>query len=145
MQLLSPQRRFDKPVNHRVWPDLEFRCKLELDSQKETAMKHLFFNPRRGVVSVKRGFSWPAFLFGSLWATAHRMWFPHVLALLPLEIALWLGTGIASGQHDNNLATAAVIAALMLALVRGQFGNRWLAASLRQRGYEEAGAQLLQA
>ena len=48
-------------------------------------MQHLHFHPEKGVVMVKQGFSWPAAIFGSLWAMAHHMWFPYVLLLLPIE------------------------------------------------------------
>lgn len=107
-------------------------------------MKHLYFNPRKGVVSVKLGFCWPAFIFGSLWAMAHHMWVPYALMLLSAEIGIGLLLGIAQASRDPAFIAVASLAGLALALVRGHFGNRWYAASLRRRGYAESDAMLLQ-
>lgn len=101
-------------------------------------MQHLYFNPRRGIVSVKQGFSWPAFLFGSLWAMAHGMWVPHVLVLLPLEAIFWFLTGYAQAHGHAPLLLAAGVANLVFALVRGVRGNRWLATFLQRRGYAQS-------
>lgn len=107
-------------------------------------MKHLYFNPRRGVVSVKLGFCWPAFFFGSLWAMVHHMWVPYALMLLSAELVFGLLLGIAQASHDPAFIAVTLLAGLAMALVRGHLGNRWYAASLRQRGYTESDALLLQ-
>lgn len=107
-------------------------------------MKHLFFNPRKGVVPVKQGFSWPAFFFGSLWAMAHHMWRPYVLLLLPIEASLAIASGIAQARDEPALAWGVLLANLAFAFVRGRWGNRWYADSLRRRGYAESDALLLQ-
>lgn len=101
-------------------------------------MEHLYFNPRQGVVSVKQGFSWPAFMFGSLWAMAHRMWVPYVLVLLPIEGVFGLLAGHALSHGNGPMLLMAGLAGLVFAIVRGRCGNRWLAASLQQRGYAES-------
>lgn len=106
-------------------------------------MKHLYFNPREGVVPVKQGFSWPAFLFGSLWAMAHHMWWPYVWLLLPVEACLALLAGLAQARGAPALAGAVLLANLVFAIVRGHWGNRWYAQSLRRRGYAENDALLL--
>lgn len=95
----------------------------------------LYFNPAEGMVAVKAGFSWPAFLFGSLWAAARRMWLPYFAAMSVVDVALWFVTGYAEGQGHGVLALAGLAAALAYAVIRGRFGNRWLAASLVRRGY----------
>lgn len=101
-------------------------------------MKHVYFNPRRGVVSVKQGFSWPAFLFGSLWAMAHHMWVPYVLVLFPLEALFWFLTGYAQAHGNSPMLLAAGLANLVFAIVRGRCGNAWLVAALCRRGYAES-------
>lgn len=108
-------------------------------------MKHLYFNPHEGVVSVKQGFSWPACIFGSLWAMAHHMWAPYVLVLLPVEVIFGLLTGLVQASHDEAMAIGMLLANLGLAAVRGWYGNRWLADSLRRRGYVENNALPIQA
>lgn len=103
-------------------------------------MQQMFIHPERGVVSVKRGFSWPSFWFGSLWAMAHHMWVPWVIALVPIELLVWFLTGVAQAREDDAMGALVLLAAVVLALVRGRYGNRWLAAALRRRGYAERDA-----
>jgi hypothetical protein len=101
------------------------------------AAKRVFFNPRKGEVLVKNGFSWPAFFFGVLWAIANHMWFPYVLLLLPIDFLVWFLANYAQAQNDATLALLALVTLVAYAVVRGRFGNRWVAASLRRRGYVE--------
>jgi hypothetical protein len=103
--------------------------------------KRLFFaKPGQGMVAVKTGFSWQAFLFGSLWAAAKRMWVPYFFIMTVLDIALWFVTGYAEGQRNGGLALAGLAGMLVYAIVRGKFAHRWHAASLRSRGFIQQGA-----
>lgn len=99
------------------------------------ARKIVYLHERRGVVAVKQGFSWPAFLFGALWAAAKQMWFPAFWALLVLDIGLWFVSGYAEAQGAGGLALCGLLLNIAYAFVRGRYGNRWLAASLRSKGY----------
>lgn len=101
-------------------------------------MHHLYFNPRQGVVSVKQGFSWPAFLFGSLWAMVHHMWVPYVLLLLPIEWVFWLLIGYAQSHGNGPMLLVASLGNLVFAIVRGRRGNQWRATALERRGYAES-------
>lgn len=83
---------------------------------------------------VSAGFSWPAFFLGPLWAVAKRRW--HLLALmLAMELCLWFGSQFADGQELGPLTLLMACCELGYLLARGWFGNRWLEAALRQRGY----------
>jgi hypothetical protein len=97
--------------------------------------QQIFIHEREGTVGVKRGFSWPAFFFGSLWAAAKRMWVPAFPLLLVADVALWFLAGTADSRKEAGLDLAVLAAALAYAVGRGWYGNRWLAASLRRRGY----------
>lgn len=97
--------------------------------------QQVFFHLREGLAQVEVGFSWPAFFFGSLWAAAKRMWWPAFALMLVLDAGLWLLTLAAEAGKHTGLAFTAVGAALLHAFVRGCYGNRWHAASLRRRGY----------
>ena len=98
----------------------------------------IFFKGNSGAAVVKNGFSWPAFLCGSLWAAAKRMWYPHFLALLVVDAVMWFGLGYSEASGMEGLALVLLAAMWAYAVVRGRYGNRWLAASLRRRGYEES-------
>ena len=98
-------------------------------------MKDLYFNPNRGAVEVKRGFNWGAAVFGSLWAVAHRMWYPHVVTLVPIEGILWLLGGYAEAHESVGMVLFVSLAAIALFLVKGRFGSQWLERSLVRRGY----------
>lgn len=83
------------------------------------------------IALVKEGFSWPAFLFGPLWAFANRMWVSGIVLLaayaaLPAYPAFW-----PAGAFAQPLAIA------VLMLVLGLHGN-----DLRQRALEAAGYEV---
>lgn len=100
-------------------------------------MKHLNSCPDKGSDLVNEGFCWPAAIFGSLWAMAHRMWFPHVLALLPAEAMLWFLTAYLQTPSNDDLLPVIVIANLAFFLVCGLYGNAWLAESLCRHGFSK--------
>ena len=98
-------------------------------------MQHLHFHPEKGVVMVKQGFSWPAAIFGSLWAIAHHMWFPYVLLLLPIEGLLWFLARYVQAHPSDPMLLVMGITSLALVFVRGRYGNAWMASWLRRHGY----------
>ena len=99
-------------------------------------LRHVvYFHRQRGTVKVKRGFCWPAFLFGSLWAFARRLGLPAIALLLMAEFLLWFLAGYAGAQRSAGLAWLSLAGTLAYAVVRGAYGNRWVEASLARRGY----------
>jgi hypothetical protein len=101
-----------------------------------------YFHPRKGLVLVKRGFSWPAFFFGALWAAAKRMWVPVFFALSVPDFGIWFIVGYAQARRAGDLLLVGLLLSLAYAWARGHFGNRWLEASLRRRGYKETALEL---
>ena len=90
-------------------------------------------SPDRNAVVVCEGFSWPAFLFGPLWAAAHRLWF----AALGLAAAHALILLVAGAIRLDPVGTAAVVGGV--AIVTGLCGNDWRRAALAARGWQLAG------
>ncbi len=82
-------------------------------------VRHSGLDPDRDVALVKEGFSWPAFVFGPLWAAFRRLWLAaagFALALAGIEIlahvvgldrltgtALTLGASAVFGWVGNDL------------------------------------------
>jgi hypothetical protein len=100
--------------------------------------KLFYFHRKHGYVQVKRGFSWPAFLFGSFWALAKRMYLLFFVMFV-VEAALWFVTGYANGQGLIGLSLFGAIGTLAYAVVRGKYANRWLESYLAGRGYAVEG------
>jgi hypothetical protein len=100
--------------------------------------QHLYFHPAHGLAQVKQGFCWPAFFFGSLWALARRLYLLAVV-LLAFEVAVWFCGGYALSQGPGWAALPGLLAPLVYAVVRGRYGNRWVASALLARGYERWG------
>ncbi len=78
-------------------------------------------------VFVPQAFSWPAFVFGGLWALTQRMWI--VAAVM---VAAWLALSALPYGMD-------FVASLGIALMAGMFAAELKAWSLRRRGYVEVG------
>jgi hypothetical protein len=83
---------------------------------------------------VHDGFSWPAFFLGPLWAVAKRRWW-FLLPMLGVEACLWFGSQLAVNLRIFPLMLLVLLAELAYFLLRGWYGNRWLAASLQRNGY----------
>lgn len=83
---------------------------------------------------VHAGFSWPAFFLGPWWAIVKRRW-GFLLPMSVLEIVLSFGGELALGHGFHTLGAVLVLTQLAYMLARGLYGNNWLAASLRRKGY----------
>jgi hypothetical protein len=84
-------------------------------------------------VLVKEGFSWPAFVFGPIWALANRMWLVAV-GLVALDLA---ASAVMDSAHLSP-ATQGVLS-LAIAVLIGAHGNDWRRRSLDRRGFRDAG------
>ena len=84
-----------------------------------------------GIVLVKEGFCWPAFLFTFLWALWHRMW-----AVAAILIVAGLAASAAAGWLAPAAAPAAGLGYLLLI---GYGANDWRRSSMARRGYRFAG------
>jgi hypothetical protein len=91
-------------------------------------VRHGGLDPDRDVVLVKEGFSWPAFVFGPLWALARRLWLAAVafaLVLVGLEAAM------------RAFAFDGIVSAMLILILSVAFG--WLGNDLRRRKLERRG------
>ena len=84
-----------------------------------------------GVLFVKDGFSWPAFLIPFVWLIWHRLWF-WLAGYVVLAAAL-AGIGYAAGFPDN-LGT---MLGLLANCYFGLEGNNMRRNALTRRGYVE--------
>jgi hypothetical protein len=91
-------------------------------------VRHGGLDPDRDVVLVKEGFSWPAFLFGPLWALARRLW----LAAAGFTLALGLVEALALVVEADPTAWSALT--LIVSAALGWIGN-----DLRRRKLERQG------
>lgn len=89
--------------------------------------------PAARLLLLREGFSWPAFLFGPLWALWHGLWQVAIgLFLAALVLSLFLqGLGF-SESHGF----AAQLGLNLLMGLMGQDLRRW---GLKRRGYDMAG------
>lgn len=80
---------------------------------------------------VREGFSWPAFLFPTLWALWHRLW---ILAVALFAVQLALAMLVAAFAADPVSPTVLAVA---LQLLIGFFANDWRRNILTRRGMVE--------
>ena len=92
-------------------------------------VRHRGLDPDRDIALVKEGFSWPAFIFGPLWALARRLW---------LAAAGWIAAmgALRAAEMASGLdpATGAVLA-LGLSAAFGWLGNNLARRKLDQGGF----------
>lgn len=105
-------------------------------TQPAILLKH----PSGVYVCVKQGFSWPAFVLGSLWAIVRHMW-RLAAVLIVVDVLLWFVGGYALQKANPALLFFFLIANIVYAVVRGRYGNRWLLAALYPGGFVSAVAQ----
>ncbi len=86
---------------------------------------NIFQHPTLGYEAVKKGWSWPAFLFTWIWAFVKRLWLIAALIL----VLFWILV--------NAIPEAWVVGNLIISIVMGMKGNELRAKRLRDSGYEE--------
>lgn len=88
-----------------------------------------------GLVAVKRGWSWPAFFFGFIWAAAKSLWLVFLLMLLAEVIA-----AIIMNQMNPETASGFnILFAIVYSVFCGSEGNSWRSKDLKKKGYVVAG------
>ena len=112
-------------------------------------MKSFDIYVKNGTVNkaVKRGWSWPAFFFGSVWALCVRLWLLGLL-LLPVELLLTFLARIndeilrnASGNYAETVSLVGGLISLVFLAIRilfGGFGNAWKRKALERKGFQHA-------
>lgn len=89
-----------------------------------------------GHQAVKRGFSWPAFLFGMFWAFYKKLWLVGaVYLLIMLLFAMSIGDG-----SDGGLAVLHNFVSFGISLFVGAAGNGWWRDALGEQGYRHVRA-----
>ena len=95
----------------------------------------IFSHPEKGYKAVKRGFSWPAFFFGWIWALSRQLWLDACL-LFFLEFA---ALAIRLVLIPEGLIFSA-LPGLILHLFFGFKGNFWRGKNLENNGFASLGA-----
>ena len=81
-------------------------------------------------VVIKRGWSWPAFLFGAIWMLVKRLW-----GLLAFVVVIYyVLSSVALSGDDAELISSLLLIAMNV--VYGLKGNAWRYSNTLKRGYE---------
>ncbi len=95
----------------------------------------IYQHPDGRLEAVKQGWSWPAFLFGALWALYCRLWKIAALTLVGVLVVAMAGVLEKSGLLD----VMANIVCLGLYMAFGINGNHWKRRHLTSTGCHLAG------
>lgn len=104
---------------------------------------NVFSNDGGDYRAVKRGWCWPAFFFGSIWALFSGLWLAAFL-LLPIEFIFSVVGNSANGSFDpyesydetTRLVALAIFSIpLAIRVVLGAVGNAWRDSKLRKLGF----------
>ena len=87
-----------------------------------------------GYEAVKRGFSWPAFFFGFIWAMVKKLW-KISAALFLVFIILNLLSTVARETHSLLLSLLTTAGYLLYWLFPAMQGNLWREQQLEGSGY----------
>ena len=98
----------------------------------------LYRHPTLGYEAVKRGFAWPGFVIGAIWALSKRMWLGGTLLLVAWVFLLGARSD-AETKGDPGGAFVLMVIMAVLAITAGFIGNARWAQSLVRRGYEHLG------
>ena len=94
---------------------------------------HLALDNREGLILVKEGFCWPAFLFSLIWALWHRLWIV-TLGLVATNLLI----SVLASQIGTNEAVIIVVS-FSIALLLGFMGNDFRRSKLEKHGFTERG------
>ena len=83
--------------------------------------------------AIKQGFSWPAFIFGWIWAVSEDLNFP-VAGLLVASVTL-IGLQMYFEEARPFVSMAFGLTGIAFQVWVGRNGNRWRTANLRKSDY----------
>ena len=95
----------------------------------------VYKHPIQGYEAIKRGFSWPAFLFTVFWAFVKKMWglgFAFIGVILILSFGALIFTQDEFGDGDVFMW----LVQLVFYVVVGVKGNEWRRDNLVKRGFD---------
>ena len=95
----------------------------------------VYKHPIQGYEAIKRGFSWPAFLFTVFWAFVKKMWglgFAFIGVILILSFGVLIFTQDEFGDGDVFMW----LVQLVFYVVVGVKGNEWRRDNLVKRGFD---------
>jgi hypothetical protein len=104
---------------------------------KGTKMRqfNIYENPQKTTVAVKVGWSWPAFLFGVLWAFVKKLWIIG-FGVTGIFFLFGIAEALTGGDVLRILSLLQTVLGFAVTLAFGIYGNRWREANLCSRGYE---------
>ncbi len=99
----------------------------------------MYVNSLGAVEAVKKGWSWPAFFFGFVWALVKHLW---LVAILTLPVWFFFGvlSDVVERMQNARFSFALLLVGLILQFLFGLFGNRWRENSLRTKGFTRVAA-----
>lgn len=89
---------------------------------------------RKPRIALKRGFCWPAVIFGVFWALYKCFW-PAAVVLLGLTIAVNAFVGVAMRTDSALLSLASFLFSIGVAYLVGRYANFAYLAYLTSKGY----------
>jgi hypothetical protein len=95
----------------------------------------IYANPLGSYQAVKQGWSWPAFFFGVIWSLAKRLWVLSIGVFLSFFIIGFISNTV-GGELGKAIDTLTTLAALVMGIFFGAYGNQWREANLLSRGFE---------
>jgi len=98
----------------------------------------IYRHPTLGYAAVKRGFSWPGFFVGPIWALSKRMWLGGGL-LLAAQFFLFAAQSDAAEKGDDGARLVLFLIQLTFSLTISVLANKRWARSLSRRGFEHLG------
>lgn len=94
----------------------------------------VFTHTEKGNEAVKKGFSWPGFFFGFIWAFVKGL--PGIGFLLIIAaVGLRVLEAVAVAERSSGMMVFVALLYLAVLLVVGFQGNNWRRSKLTQKGY----------
>ena len=91
-----------------------------------------YVHPTEGPEVVKRGFSWPGFFFGFIWAFVKKLW-----VLGAVLLAAHVAVPVLEDRYAHGLDLPFGLLNLVIGLIVGVNGNAWRRRTLERLGYEQ--------
>jgi hypothetical protein len=91
----------------------------------------VFQHPTKGYEAVKRGFSWPAFIFTLFWAFLKRLWFEGFIVVLMIVVIV----SVQPLEDFVHRAFGNSGLGWIVSLIFGFRGNRWRKEQLETHGW----------
>jgi hypothetical protein len=117
---------------------IQVRSQVQLGNEGKRIIsmnEYRVFEDQNGqIVIVKKGWSWPGFLFTIIWLFFNRMWEPFIISLILSSVVVFISDFFLKEQREIFNGFLSLLG-IIVSIIFGINGNKWRQSNLISKGF----------